>query len=430
MRNVRRKLSVEAIIDAAREDDPKQRGLNVQQIHNWLSRYPEKQCPEKQYPWLETWLLKGESLPEGIEIANRRQVEACGRAWHYTGLCARAKIYRHTYRKWIVKQLVPKAWRPWLFGGELPPGGFVVDLKLQRLRDEMSPAGIIGKKGADLDASTLWEWHKSELIMEALEWAIEWATQTGAREALVPPWPQRFGEIPTKTKNNLIRYGKAATCSACCERAGWRLDDYSHALAEAERLGVGKLLESYVKGLPPFERQWHRARRSEKPYYGLVAENLFIPTPKMIDFRTAAQAEASRLRLAKTLGKLKDHPAFQAWFLDWTNPRGNGAPAAAHEPISRNAEADTKGQGLQAGTGAEHGGEPPARKKRRGRHEDPAVRARNKRMAEDWFEDRQRPPAERKYRFQADLARKYNVGDAEVTRVLKEARAARVKTLK
>jgi hypothetical protein len=323
MRDVRRQLSKEAILEGARKLDPKQRGLNPQQIINWLSRYPEQ-----QYPWLEPWLLRGAPLPEEVKLPNKRQVKDCGLAWHYAKLCSKAKppIHRKTYPKWIVNLLVPDAWRPWLFGGDPPPGGFVVELKLQRLREEMSPAGIIGKKSADLDASTLWEWHKSPLIMEALGWAIEWAAQTGAREALTPPWPEKFRDVPTKTKNNLIRYGKAATLSACCERAGWRLDDYSHTLAKAERLGVGQLLESYVKGLPPFERKWSRARRSEQPYFGLVAENFFIPTPKMGDFRTAAQTEAGRLRLAKTVGKLKDHPGFQAWFPDWTNPRGYRTP--------------------------------------------------------------------------------------------------------
>jgi hypothetical protein len=226
--------------------------------------------------------------------------------------------------KWIAHGKVPDKWRPWLFGGAEPAGSFVVDLPPQRLREEMSLAGILG--GAGLDASTYWEWQKDRLKKRALKWAIAWTAATGARENLTPPWPDWASTLPTRTKNNLLRYAKAATRKACCDRTltgppGTRIrfDDYCKKRAEAERLGVGDLLEKFLRHAPPFSRPFHGPKRG--PYCGLVAENFFIPSKGMIAFREAARKEATRVKLAQAVRPIMDHPAFHTFFLDWTNPR-------------------------------------------------------------------------------------------------------------
>src|SRR5262249_38146989 len=143
---------------------------------------------------------------------------------HYTKLCNRAGIERHTYLKWLIGEKVPDEWRPWLFGEPAPAGGFVVGLGFQRLRREMGPDRIC--RAAGLTSDTYWEWQRNPVVREALQWAKDWTAKTGARKGMPPPWPEEFQALATKTKNCLIRYGKATMLGACLEpeRADFRQD--------------------------------------------------------------------------------------------------------------------------------------------------------------------------------------------------------------
>jgi hypothetical protein len=330
MRAVRREASQAAVNLAAKSGivdqlktyssvrDPRRIGHGPQQISNWLTEYRDRE-------WFKGWLLRGEDAPSGVKVVTLRQATTCRAAWHYSKL-RRGIASKKAYHKWIVDKLVPDSWRPWLFGGDAPTGGFVVSLPLQQLRKEQSAPAILAAAG--LDPSTFSEWKHIPIRLQALEWIVAWAAKTGARENLSPPWPEAFATVPAVTRNNMLRYAKAAKLSACCERAELRLDEFHNQLAKAERAGVRDLLEKYLRREPPFSWPF-RGPKGDQQFglrgqrFGLIANNLFVPTHRMIRFRDAARVEAERLGLARVAWELKDTPGFCEWFLDWTNQRGS-----------------------------------------------------------------------------------------------------------
>lgn len=177
-------------------------------------------------------MCSGALLPATVRLVTPRVANACRRAWHYTELCRRAGIgSRGTYLRWMQdKQLLPDAWRPRLFGEDEPAGAFVVELPLQRLRQEMSPAGIL--KAAGVVKETLRLWKKDPTIRNALSWAVDWAARTGAPENLNPPWPEAAHRLPARGGKGCHR----STLLRWISR-GAKAPDGSMVRVEANRLG-------------------------------------------------------------------------------------------------------------------------------------------------------------------------------------------------
>src|SRR5438093_4737029 len=90
-------------------------------------------------------------------------------------LCLDATLHpQDSYHWWMKAVLLGQRplierpeWHKWLFGGEDPPGVFVVSERLQRLRDLRSQRGIL--KTASIDARLLTYWNEHPHLKAGLE---------------------------------------------------------------------------------------------------------------------------------------------------------------------------------------------------------------------------------------------------------------------
>jgi hypothetical protein len=118
---------------------------------------------------------------------------------------------------------------------------------------------------------------------------------------------------------HLLAYARAATFSSCLERTGLSQHQYGQECRKARACGVHELLEKFLQARPPFQRTFRQKGYRKHA----VADNFFIPTDKMLDFRVEAQNENRRQKLRYVLSGIEAHPGYREWFLDWTNPRGS-----------------------------------------------------------------------------------------------------------
>lgn len=295
MEDFRREATITAIL--ARAFRPRER-ITDSLVSFWKQRF-------KKYDWFEGWLLRGENPPDGVRIATIQEVDRCARAWDYAAFCQRAKIDCGSYVLWISRDKIPSlAWLKWLFGAPPPPGAFVVVRELQHLRREMGRKGIL--RAAGLSTATIWYWERSPRTSRHIEVAL-----TGKSAAGVDGW----SELTNQTRRHLETVGRLAGLDACCDRAGLSVSQYRNLMGEADRCGVKENLLRYLKSQgADGSNGTGKCRQS-----GLVADEFFVPTADMLDFRE----EALREGVKQKIWPLLNMPGRSGWFRDWTAPKAH-----------------------------------------------------------------------------------------------------------
>jgi hypothetical protein len=235
-------------------------------------------------------------------LISAKEASRYASAWDYVEHCKRAKLaFRATFLRWLKDNLVPGlAWRKYLFGAPAPLETFVVPPGLQRVKAESSVTSIL--RAADLDMFTLLYWKKDPLKRRALQEAISTANSSGPTNQ--NPWSNETASLSPRTKRNILEYAKAQTLRARLKRAELSNAHYITLCSRAQKCGVIEDLKRYLSHQPPF-----RANKS-----GLVAENFFILSPAMGEFRKSASGHG----VAWTTG-FPD--LFDRWFAEWTTPR-------------------------------------------------------------------------------------------------------------
>jgi hypothetical protein len=309
MHAFREQSSIAAIADAAERSKDQRKAswqapysdhVTKQLIWSWRKKY-------KDYPWFERWLLRGEDA-DGIHIARLHQIRGAARAWNFAFLCRDAGMDPGTYCDWINSGRIPDLpWLLWLYGGPIPDGAFVVRESLQRLRSEYSKSAICKaarESGAHIHLGDALRWESDPQTKAGLEKAIEAANKSGPKS---PPESETWNKLHSRTRKNIWESAKSATLSACCKRAG--VTDYYQSLQQAERCGVQKELENYLK-------QEGKYPNTKNRLSGLIVPNFFIPSSDMLAFREKALKEWTLQNIAP----LKNLPYFDQWFVDWTMP--------------------------------------------------------------------------------------------------------------
>jgi hypothetical protein len=257
----------------------------------------------KSHEWFDRWLLRGAEPPPAVTVVTAQQANRCNRAWDFSTICRRIGVRTDsTYVLWLSQGQIPsEGWLKWLFGAPPPPGSFVVDPGLQRLRREMGRKALL--RAAGLNTSTIWQWDRNPRTRGAIRAVLEQSDPSAVAE---------WGELPEGTRDNMLVVRKVADLRACCERAAISVAKYYKLMAQARLAGVEGELTQYLrmKGLyaPPMSRQ-----------SGLIADNFFIPTADMVKFREEAMREGAR----QQVWSLQNLPGFNAWFRDWTTPKGH-----------------------------------------------------------------------------------------------------------
>jgi hypothetical protein len=254
----------------------------------------------RAFEWFDRWLLRGEDPPAEVTVVSVQQADRCSRAWDYPTFCQRAGIQTDTYVLWLSRRLIPDlGWLKWLFGAPPPTGAFVVGLRMQRLRHEMSRKGIL--KAAGLNSATIWLRERDDRTRELMKTIL-----AGGSAAETEEWAQ----LPPVIQRQLLAISKAAGLDACCRRVKLSRTGYYNALKDAECFGVKDKLLQYLR----VQRQFWRSRSRQS---GLVADNFFIPTSDMLSFRQEACGEGVRQKV----WSLASLPGFDDWFIDRTMPK-------------------------------------------------------------------------------------------------------------
>jgi hypothetical protein len=274
-------------------------------VPQWLFYRNYRKGTPRDYDWFFPWLLRGRQVSGSVHVAPPRAIAAARQAWDYAAHLRAAGSTLDVYHKWLWDGMLPSLpWLKWLFGWDAPRGVFVVDARLQKLRCERSIERILA--AAQVSGRTYDLWGKDPAMVDVLPAAILAAGRSGHKGALAgnPAWEQ----LNARMQASLWRYAKAAVVSACCVRA--RIDPtvLTQARKEAAAYGAKDLLEHYLA---------IEGRRKDHKKCGLVSPNFFIPTPRMLAFRTAAAAAMARQKLSQ----FQHLPAFDDWFLDWVTPR-------------------------------------------------------------------------------------------------------------
>jgi hypothetical protein len=283
-------------------------------VQLWWQQY-------KHIEWYGRWLLRGQDAPADVFIPTSRVLKLCSRAWHPPGICQVAGVESQTYDAWFKERTIPDIrWLKWLYGQQAPADCFEVGLELQQLRKEGTEVAICA--AAHVYGAGPREWRRDPFLREALERTMQAASRSGGHLPTPRDWAA-WEEVPAKTRDLISRYAQAAIMNARCKRVGKAFAGFNHAkycqvLTRAKRVGAQHELHEFINRAGAFAQQ-----RGLMPS-GLIARNLFVPTPAMIRFRQAAQKKQvwyERVVYRQKQVQLKDVPGFDAWFLDWTVPR-------------------------------------------------------------------------------------------------------------
>src|SRR5207249_4058771 len=108
----------------------------------------------------------------------------------------------------------------WLFGGEDPPGVFVVSERLQRLRDLRSQRGIL--KTASIDARLLTYWNEHPHLKAGLEdMRLSVRSPRASIQPGGPAWQAKHSKVTSATLTRMKRLAEAETLKKQCEGAGF-----------------------------------------------------------------------------------------------------------------------------------------------------------------------------------------------------------------
>jgi hypothetical protein len=320
-------------------DDPKKlakwgSGVSFGAIQGQLQRW------RKAAPWLEGWLLRHESPPDGVKVATADLVRRCRKAWDPVAHCCAVKLNAYsTYWKWLVEKKYSLAQNvgllKWLYGFPPPEDVFVLPEKLRVLRWTLTVEGIAETAG--LWASTYQTWTRDPDSAAVLKDAI-----AAAR------WPAKLAGLTSDKVHPdrlaaIKRYAASSTFKESCKAAELSTSHYYALENKAEVVGAKEDLLRYLRRQKPYtDRQC-----------GLFAGCFFVPTPEMWSYRKAARAAMVAGRLIRNDVWLES--GFEEWFLAWTTPRKelgsrNGVtsfgtvPAPTHTPLPATETGSRKGK--------------------------------------------------------------------------------------
>jgi hypothetical protein len=265
------------------------------------------------------WLLRGEKAPPNLRIATPSQVRRCRVAFDHVGISRSVGLDSFTYGKWLengtwrsqgraARKRIPAniEWRRWLYGGPCPNGVLIVTEQFQLLKHEFSQEGICG--AARIDPNTVRDWKRKERHRIALAEVLELAKRGGNFT-----WHPSDATIIPRTIDVMTRYAKAATTTSCCRRVSEGcINEYTRALRQAEKLGAKDTLIAYLHNA----REWQGANAQ---VVGFIdhEEKLFVASPGMLKFRSAARRVWAEQEISRIRDELKG--LLDEWFLDWTS---------------------------------------------------------------------------------------------------------------
>jgi hypothetical protein len=365
----RQQSRIRAILDAAPRSEVTMRGawrhdykhhVTEALLSHWRRLY-------RRFDWFDAWLLRGVDPPDTVRVVTVQEARRCSRAWDFATFCQRAGIRSDTYVLWLSNRQIPDiSWLKWLFAAPEREGVFVVSRELQRLRHETGRTAILA--AARLNSARIWLWEQDKRTAAPIK-----AILAGKSGADTPEW----ATLSSETRKKMDRVSRAASLDACCARANTSKSTYFAAVREAERYGVKEQLLQYLHCEGEFGT--NRSRQC-----GLVAENFFIPSQDMLNFRIEAEKEGTKQKV----WSLANLPGFDAWFQDWATPKSyrgrrhlatqNGEDRARERPPSASTSAVEQPNQEQA---------PPKRKKKRGRptgSESETAKQRRKQIVDLW----------------------------------------------
>jgi hypothetical protein len=287
-------------------------GHSANAWHKWRAQYSIAR------PWLFDWLYHFADAPPGENfapteamLAFRQQsgVRAIARgsarvtAW-VTAPWSRPpgdNVSHSVVCSWLRRYETLPWFRRWLLMGEAPPQGITVATARQIRRCRKAWDYVAHCSRAGISAQTYLAWFRRGQIPD-VAW-VRWlyGAPPPATAFIINAALQRLRRQMACTGARDI----ADVDSACARRAGVAVLDVTRA---AQRVGVERELQQYLRGEDPYHH-----RRG-----GLLAPNFFVPTADMLAFRTVVAETMAQ----EAVWRLKELPGFDAWFLDWTMPRG------------------------------------------------------------------------------------------------------------
>jgi hypothetical protein len=261
----------------------------------------------RSYAWFVDWLFCAERFPPNVQVATLDMIRRCRTASDYIAHCREANVRAVNYYRWLKTGLIPNvAWFRWLYGAPPPQGFFVVRWPLVCFRQEGCEQRILKASGVSKHA--LDNWMKEPIRRDALAAAQRVASAGGDFKEFANSH-ETWSTLPVRTKKLMWKYAKAATLSARCARVGMSNHAYHHVSRDAELMGVKEELRQFLNCQEPYsDIRRHRS--------GLIAKNLFVPSPGMLAFREAARKRMVEQRI----WRLQGLPAFFDWFQDWAFP--------------------------------------------------------------------------------------------------------------
>jgi hypothetical protein len=272
---------------------------------------------------LDSFLFGG-TPPRGITVPTAKVVAACRAAWDFRGHCRKAGLKSEAYYDWLRRGYLPTFdLLLWLFGWNQPKNLFVVGPKLQQARQEKTQDRIC--RAARIHWTTPHHWQRNPRWREALGEAMRVAEMTGRYETLAnryEPWKL----LDPRTRRFIWSYAVHATLRACAERAGIDRGHFENLMNDAKRKRCKEIVERYLKG-EEWRSNGEPFRRGHRPF-GLIAPNVYVPTPGMArkclggkgyGFRDIAK----RAMTEHGVSRLRALPAFLQWFADWVMPWKN-----------------------------------------------------------------------------------------------------------
>jgi hypothetical protein len=218
-----------------------------------------------EWKQLEAWMLRGEAV-ETITMITATQAERMARAWKVADMLKTASppLHRGTFDGSIREKLPSQGfayWLAWVFGGDDPPGWYLVPEKVLKLKQRWSLQGRADAAG--IDRMTM-KYRLSHRI----------ATDT-------------FDDAVADTLG---------------------VSEWGRCQEEARRIGGEQLVEALRKFVDgDCGHKENGARRVGPDGSGVIALGLFVPGPAMLAFRKRARMLRSRERLNEIEVWLREH---------------------------------------------------------------------------------------------------------------------------
>jgi hypothetical protein len=290
------------------------------------------------WPAVRHWIRCGQQLPGNFTVASADQCRRAGLAFDWMGHLLRTELTEEeaatargrrpsigSYARWVGAhpgQAIGDVQAvKWLFGFREPEGVYVVGLKLQRLRPEMTLEAAA--RAAGVAPSTARLWRADADLGPVLNRAFAMAEPTA--EAIIA----QHADLDRQVAARIAALAVAAKPRACRDRAGFKWSEtarshyeYQQCLSEARRAGALAELKAYLGEYLPGKPAYDFAASHQT---GRVAPHLLVASPAFSAFRRVS-GQALTEHGGHELARL---PHFELWFRDLATPRREGGPAAA-----------------------------------------------------------------------------------------------------